>query len=184
MGDFLLKQTDIQGLVVIEPKVFYDNRGFFMEIWNQRDFENLGLSMRFVQDNHSKSKKGVLRGMHFQKSKPQGKLVRVISGEVFDVAVDIRMSSPTFKQWRGVLLSAEKKNMFYVPEGFAHGFLVVSEEAEFVYKCTNFYDSADEAGFLWNDPTVGIEWPLLQSGQILLSDKDQRLPAFHQSELG
>ena len=140
MGQFQFTKTGIEGLVVVEPKVFGDNRGYFMETYNYNDFKAAGLDMVFVQDNQSKSKKGVLRGLHFQKKNPQGKLVRVVSGEVYDVAVDLRRGSDTYGKWYGVLLSAENKKQFYVPEGFAHGFVVMSETAEFVYKCTRFYD--------------------------------------------
>lgn len=173
MGKFKVIETGIQGLVVIEPTVFGDNRGYFMETYNYNDFKEAGLDMNFVQDNQSKSKKGVLRGLHFQKEHPQGKLVRVISGEVFDVGVDLRKGSSTFGKWYGVVLSAENKRQFYVPEGFAHGFLVLSEEAEFVYKCTDFYRPDDEGGLLWNDPEVGVEWPIEEVGEVLLSEKDK-----------
>jgi dTDP-4-dehydrorhamnose 3,5-epimerase len=179
MGKFNFIETGIEGLVVIDPTVFGDDRGYFMETWNYREFEEAGLDMNFVQDNQSKSKKGVLRGLHFQKKNPQGKLVRVISGEVFDVAVDIRKGSSTFGKWYGVSLSAENKKMFYVPEGFAHGFLVTSEEAEFVYKCTRYYDASDEGGLLWNDPEVGVEWPLGLGTAPILSDKDKAHPGIH-----
>lgn len=179
MGQFIFNQTNIKGLYVIEPKVFGDNRGYFMETYNYEDFKNSGLDMVFVQDNQSKSKKGVLRGLHFQKKFPQGKLVRVISGEVFDVAVDLRRDSETFCKWYGVTLSAENKKQFYIPEGFAHGFLVLSEEAEFVYKCTEFYHPEDEGGIFWNDPTIGIEWPLSGIENILLSEKDKKYSMFN-----
>lgn len=175
MGKFNFIQTGIEGLVVIEPTVFGDHRGYFMETWHQKDFEDGGLSMHFVQDNQSKSRQGVLRGLHYQKKNPQGKLVRVISGEVYDVAVDLRGGSKTFGQWYGVTLSAENHRQFYVPEGFAHGFLVTSETAEFVYKCTRFYDPSDEGGLLWNDPELGIEWPL-EGIEVALSEKDQVNP--------
>ncbi|HBM81375.1 MAG TPA: dTDP-4-dehydrorhamnose 3,5-epimerase, partial [Clostridiaceae bacterium] len=146
MGKFEFTKLDIDGLYVIQPRVFGDSRGYFMETYNYNEFKNAGLGMVFVQDNQSKSRKGVLRGLHFQKQHPQGKLVRVISGEVFDVAVDIRKGSRTFGKWQGVILSAENKKQFYIPEGFAHGFLVLSDEAEFVYKCTDFYHPEDEGG--------------------------------------
>lgn len=175
MGQFNFIQTEIEGLVVIEAKIFDDSRGYFMETYNYEDFQNAGLEMNFVQDNQSKSRKGVLRGLHFQKTYPQGKLVRVISGEVFDVAVDLRKGSPTYKRWYGVILSAENKKQFYVPEGFAHGFLVLSDEVEFVYKCTDFYHPEDEGGIIWNDPEIGIEWPVERIDQILLSEKDKSL---------
>lgn len=175
MGQFNFLQTGIEGLIIIEPKVFGDHRGYFMETYNYNDFKQAGLDNVFVQDNQSKSRKGVLRGLHFQKKHPQGKLVRVISGEVFDVAVDLRKSSPTYMKWHGVVLSAENKKQFYVPEGFAHGFLVLSDEAEFVYKCTDFYHPEDEDGIIWNDPEIGIEWPLDGIGELLLSEKDKGL---------
>lgn len=176
MGQFNFIPTEIEGLYIIEPKVFGDHRGYFMETYNYNDFKAAGLEMVFVQDNQSKSKRGVLRGLHFQRKHPQGKLVRVISGEVFDVAVDIRKDSPTFKKWFGLRLSAENKRQLYVPEGFAHGFLVLSEEAEFVYKCTDFYHPEDEGGIIWNDPEIGIEWPLAGIGEVLLSEKDRKNP--------
>ena len=149
----------IKGLCVIAPAVHGDARGYFMETYNQRDMEENGLNMVFVQDNQSRSTKGVLRGLHFQKQFPQGKLVRVISGTVFDVAVDLRSGSETFGKWFGVELTAENKKQFYIPEGFAHGFLVLSDIAEFCYKCTDFYRPEDEGGLAWNDPKIGIAWP-------------------------
>ena len=167
MGQFQFTKTGIEGLVVVEPKVFGDNRGYFMETYNYNDFKAAGLDMVFVQDNQSKSKKGVLRGLHFQKKNPQGKLVRVVSGEVYDVAVDLRKGSDTYGKWYGVLLSAENKKQFYVPEGFAHGFVVMSETAEFVYKCTRFYDPSDEGGLMWNDPEIGIDWPVPENAELL-----------------
>ena len=173
MGQFQFTKTGIEGLVVVEPKVFGDNRGYFMETYNYNDFKAAGLDMVFVQDNQSKSKKGVLRGLHFQKKNPQGKLVRVVSGEVYDVAVDLRKGSDTYGKWYGVLLSAGNKKQFYVPEGFAHGFVVMSETAEFVYKCTRFYDPSDEGGLMWNDPEIGIDWPVPENAELLLSEKDQ-----------
>ena len=173
MGQFQFTKTGIEGLVVVEPKVFGDNRGYFMETYNYNDFKAAGLDMVFVQDNQSKSKKGVLRGLHFQKKNPQGKLVRVVSGEVYDVAVDLRRGSDTYGKWYGVLLSAENKKQFYVPEGFAHGFVVMPETAEFVYKCTRFYDPSDEGGLMWNDPEIGIDWPVPENAELLLSEKDQ-----------
>lgn len=173
MGQFQFTKTGIEGLVVVEPKVLGDNRGYFMETYNYNDFKAAGLDMVFVQDNQSKSKKGVLRGLHFQKKNPQGKLVRVVSGEVYDVAVDLRKGSDTYGKWYGVLLSAENKKQFYVPEGFAHGFVVMSETAEFVYKCTRFYDPSDEGGLMWNDPEIGIDWPVPENAELLLSEKDQ-----------
>ncbi|OBU45382.1 dTDP-4-dehydrorhamnose 3,5-epimerase [Photobacterium phosphoreum] len=165
-------ETEISDVKIIEPAVFGDERGFFMETWNQNKFEELvtGKPTKFVQDNHSKSQKGILRGLHYQTENTQGKLVRVVSGEVFDVAVDIRKDSPTFGQWVGVYLSAENKRQLWIPEGFAHGFYVTSDEAEFVYKCTDYYNPAAEHSILWNDPEIGIDWPV--SSEPLLSEKD------------
>lgn len=177
MGKFKKIDTGIEGLYVIEPTVFEDNRGFFMETYNKKDFEEIGLNYEFVQDNHSKSTKGVLRGLHFQKEFPQSKLVRVISGEVYDVAVDLRKDSKTFGKYFGVLLSEENKKQFMIPKGFAHGFLVVSDEAEFVYKCDDFYHPGDEGGLAWNDPKIGVEWPLESIGgveNIVQSEKDTK----------
>ena len=167
-------QTKISGLVVIRPTVHDDSRGYFMETYNKNEFREAGLTMDFVQDNESRSSKGVLRGMHFQKKYPQGKLVRVFHGEVYDVAVDLRAGSKTYGQWEGVYLSAENKKMFYVPENFAHGFLVVSDDAVFSYKTTDFYHPEDEGGFIYNDAEVGIEWPEIDGG-IKLSEKDKNL---------
>lgn len=178
MGKFTFTETGIDGLVVVEPTLFGDARGYFMETYNQRDFAAAGLDMTFVQDNQSCSRRGVLRGLHFQKQHPQGKLVRVIAGEVFDVGVDLRRGSATFGRWYGVVLSAENKKQFYLPEGFAHGFLVLSETAEFVYKCTRFYDPADEGGLRWDDPQIGVQWPIAGDMQLLLSEKDQKNPSF------
>ncbi len=159
MGTIKVQKCDIEGLYIIEPTVFGDDRGYFVETYNQKDMQAEGLNMTFVQDNQSMSKKGVLRGLHFQKQFPQGKLVRVIKGTVFDVAVDCRKGSKTYGKWFGVELSAENKKQFYISEGFAHGFLVLSDEAEFCYKCTDFYHPGDEGGLAWNDPAIGIEWP-------------------------
>lgn len=173
MGNFNFIKTKIKDLYIIEPKVFGDDRGYFMESYNRVDFVEAGLDMVFVQDNESKSKKGVLRGMHFQTKYTQGKLVRVTQGQVYDVVVDLRKDSETFGQWEGVLLSSENKRQFYVPEGFAHGFLVVSEEAVFNYKCTDYYAPEYDSGLLWNDEDVAIEWPLDGIDVILLSEKDK-----------
>ena len=175
MGKFKFTYTEIEGVFVAEPAVFPDERGYFMETYNENDFKEEGIDLTFVQDNQSKSSKGVLRGLHFQKTQPQGKLVRVISGEVFDVAVDLRKASRTYGKWIGVRLSAENKKQFFIPKGFAHGFVVLSDEAEFVYKCTDFYKGDDEGGILWNDPDIGIEWPIEDIGEenILLSEKDK-----------
>lgn len=180
----------IEGLCVIEPAVHGDARGYFMETYNQRDMEEAGLNMVFVQDNQSCSAKGVLRGLHFQKEFPQGKLVRVIKGAVFDVAVDLRKNSSTYGKWYGIILTEENKKQFYISQGFAHGFLVLSDVAEFCYKCTDFYHPGDEGGFAWNDPEIGILWPgvigeykgsasakgyRFEDGTALnLSDKDQK----------
>ena len=174
MGKIKVTPCDIDGLYVIEPKVFGDERGYFVETYNKQEFAANGLDMEFVQDNQSKSKKGVLRGLHFQKQHPQGKLVRVLSGEVFDVAVDIREGSDTYGKWFGVVLSEENMKQFYVPEGFAHGFLVLSEEAEFCYKCTDFYHPGDEGGIAWNDSAIGIEWPIEEGMEIILSERDKQ----------
>lgn len=162
MGQIKVKECPIQGLYIIEPTVHGDDRGYFMETYNQNDMHEAGLDMVFVQDNQSMSKKGVLRGLHFQKKYPQGKLVRVIKGIVFDVAVDLRPESETYGKWYGVELSERNKKQFYISEGFAHGFLVLSDEAEFCYKCTDFYHPGDEGGLAWNDPDIGIEWPQMQ----------------------
>lgn len=167
MGQFTFTKTDIEGVILIEPRVFGDERGYFMETYNKADFIEAGITCEFVQDNQSKSIKGVLRGLHYQKQYPQAKLVRVTKGEVFDVAVDLRKNSPTYAQYVGIVLSAEKKNMLYIPKGFAHGFLVLSDEAEFTYKCDEFYYPEDEGGIRWDDPTVGIEWPEVESGYLL-----------------
>lgn len=174
---FELIDTPIKDLYVIKPKVFGDNRGFFLETYQKRDFEALGLKYYFVQDNHSKSKKGVLRGLHYQKNYPQAKCVRVIVGEVFDVAVDLRKDSPTYGKWYGVRLSAENKLMLMIPRGFAHGFLVLSDEAEFMYKCDEYYHPEDEGGIIYNDPDINIEWPHIDA-EILLSEKDKKHPNF------
>lgn len=164
--------TKIPDVKIIEPAVFGDERGFFMETWQQKKFEDLIAKRTFVQDNHSKSKKGILRGLHFQTENTQGKLVRVVYGEVFDVAVDIREGSPTFGQWVGVYLSAENKRQLWVPEGFAHGFYVTSDEAEFVYKCTDYYNPSAEHSIAWNDPELAIEWPFEEGILPSLSAKD------------
>ena len=190
MGKITVTKCPIEGLFIIEPSVFGDNRGYFMETYNKKDMEEAGLDLNFVQDNQSMSVKGVLRGLHFQKEFPQGKLVRVIKGRVFDVAVDLRSGSETYGQWFGVELTEENKKQFYISEGFAHGFLVLSETAEFCYKVTDFYHPGDEGGLAWNDPEINIQWPDLMgeyngtaSGEgytlsdgtpLNLSDKDQK----------
>lgn len=173
MGQFQFTPLSIDGLFLIEPKVFGDSRGYFMETYNYEDFKNAGITDIFVQDNQSASRKGVLRGLHFQKEYPQGKLVRVIKGEVFDVAVDIRKGSVTYGKWHGEILSAENKKQLYVPKGFAHGFLVISEEAEFTYKCTDFYHPEDQDGIIYNDPAIGINWPIEEGMEIILAEKDK-----------
>lgn len=173
MSKFKFIKTSIEDLYIIEPQVFGDHRGYFIEAYNKKEFFDAGLTMEFVQDNESKSKKGVLRGLHFQTKHTQGKLVRVIQGEVFDVAVDLRKGSPTFGKWEGVLLSEENKKQFYVPEGFAHGFLVLSEEAVFSYKCTDYYAPEYDSGLLWKDETIGVKWPLENIEELILSEKDK-----------
>ena len=178
MGKINVEKCSIAGLYVIEPAIYEDDRGYFMETYNQKDMTVAGLNMNFVQDNQSKSTKGVLRGLHFQKEYPQGKLVRVIQGKVFDVAVDLRKTSETYGQWFGVELSAENKKQFYISEGFAHGFLVLSEEATFCYKVTDFYHAGDEGGLAWNDSDINIDWPISDDFEILLSDKDKKWPRF------
>ncbi len=174
MGNFTFEKTSIEGVVIITPKVYGDHRGYFMETYKQSDFEEAGIDSVFIQDNQSKSKKGVLRGLHFQKTHPQAKLVRVIKGEVYDVAVDLRKDSSTFGQYVGVILSEENKKQFYVPRGFAHGFLVLSDEAEFVYKCDDLYHPEDEGGLIYNDKDVNIQWPCTED--VLLSEKDKNFP--------
>ena len=190
MGKITVTPCDIEGLYVIEPTVFKDERGYFVETYNQNDMKEAGLDIVFVQDNQSMSTRGVLRGLHFQKQFPQGKLVRVVRGKVFDVAVDLRSDSKTYGKWFGVELSAENMKQLYIPEGFAHGFLVLSDEAEFCYKCTDFYHPGDEGGLAWNDPEIGIEWPelvgeysgcatakgyhLKDGTSLTLSEKDQK----------
>jgi dTDP-4-dehydrorhamnose 3,5-epimerase len=165
-------KTSIDGVYVIEPTVFSDDRGYFMETYHKENFDENGLNVDFVQDNQSKSTKGVLRGLHFQYTQPQGKLVRVLRGEVFDVAVDLRKDSETYGKYESVILSEKNKKQFYIPPGFAHGFLVLSDEAEFTYKCTDFYNGSDEGGIIWNDSDIGINWPLDEK-KIILSEKDK-----------
>jgi len=177
MGKFIFGKTPINGLYVIEPKVFGDSRGYFFESYNKNDFAEEGLNVSFVQDNESRSVKGVLRGLHFQIKYPQGKLVRVTDGVVFDVAVDLRKDSKTFGEWYGLELSSENKKQFYISEGFAHGFLVLSEYAVFSYKCTDFYHPEDQDGIMWNDPTLDIKWPT-DASAIILSDKDKNALTF------
>jgi dTDP-4-dehydrorhamnose 3,5-epimerase len=174
MGNFTFEETKIKGVYIIDVKTYGDDRGYFMETYKESDFASAGLNYRFVQDNQSSSKKGVLRGLHFQKEHPQAKLVRVLSGEVFDVAVDLRKDSETYGQWVGVLLSAENHRQFMIPRGFAHGFVVVSDYAEFAYKCDELYHPEDEGGIAWNDPDVAIKWP--DVGEVILSEKDKKNP--------
>ena len=174
MGKITVETCEIEGLKVITPSVFGDARGYFMETYQYNEFVEAGIDVNFVQDNQSASKKGVLRGLHFQINHPQDKLVRVIKGEVYDVAVDLREGSPTFGQWYGVLLSAENKKQFFIPKNFAHGFLVLSDYAEFAYKCTDFYHPNDEGGLRYDDPEIGVEWPIPEDMELLLSEKDQK----------
>ena len=192
MGKITVEKCPIEGLYVITPAVYGDERGYFTETYQQRDMAEAGLDMHFVQDNQSGSTKGVLRGLHFQKEYPQGKLVRVINGAVFDVAVDLRPGSSTYGKWFGIELSAENHKQFYIPEGFAHGFFVLSDFAAFCYKCTDFYHPGDEGGLAWNDPSIGIEWPgikgvyqgsasaegytMADGTPLILSEKDQKWP--------
>ena len=174
MGQIKVTTCEIEGLKIIEPTVHGDERGYFMETYNYNDFKEAGIDVEFVQDNQSSSCKGVLRGLHFQINYPQDKLVRVVSGEVYDVAVDLIEGSPTFGKWYGVLLSAENKKQFFIPKNFAHGFLVLSESAEFVYKCSDFYHANDEGGLLWSDPDIGVEWPIPEGMELTISEKDQK----------
>ncbi len=174
MGKITVATCHIEGLKVIAPQVFADQRGYFMETYNYNDFKEAGIDCVFVQDNQSASMKGVLRGLHFQISHPQDKLVRVLSGAVYDVAVDLRLDSPTYGQWHGVHLSAENHKQFFIPKNFAHGFLVLSEYAEFAYKCTEFYHPNDEGGLLYNDPDIGVEWPVPEGMEVILSERDKQ----------
>lgn len=173
MGRFNFIETNINDLYLIETMKFEDHRGYFMENYNEKDFKEAGLNMKFVQDNQSKSKHGVLRGLHYQKNYPQGKLVRVIEGEIFDVAVDLRDNSTTYGKWFGAILSKENNRQLYIPEGFCHGFLVLSDYADFLYKCSNHYHPEDECGLLWNDPAINIDWPLDLVAEVVLSHKDK-----------
>ena len=182
MAPFSFTPCPISGLYEVQPKVFGDERGSFFECYSEREFSAAGLGLSFVQDNQSQSCKGTLRGLHFQKTHPQGKLVRAIQGEVFDVAVDIRPASPTLGKWHAVVLSGERQNQFYIPPGFAHGFLALSGEVIFAYKCTDFYCPEDEGGVIWNDPDIGIEWPDLGMDYIL-SDKDKKLPRWGEEHI-
>lgn len=181
IGNFKFIETSIEGVFIIEPKKYGDNRGYFMETYKKKDFDEAGLIYDFIQDNQSKSKKGVLRGLHFQKTFPQAKLVRCIEGEVFDVCVDLRKNSPTYGKWVGVILSSEKGNQFMIPRGFAHGFVVLSDTATFCYKCDELYHPEDEGGIMWNDSDVGIVWPF--KGEILLSEKDKLHKSLKESKV-
>ncbi|MCH5267253.1 MAG: dTDP-4-dehydrorhamnose 3,5-epimerase [Lachnospiraceae bacterium] len=179
MGNFEFEQCgDFEGLYLIHPKVHGDSRGYFMETFQSSEFKKHGIDVNFVQDNQSLSSRGVLRGLHYQKEHTQGKLVRVLQGQIYDAVVDIRKSSKTYGQWYGVQLDAEQHTMFYVPEGFAHGFYVMSEMAVFFYKCTDYYDPASEAGILWNDEALGIKWPIPEGEKPLISEKDEKHPLF------
>lgn len=176
MEKFIKKETNIDGLLVIETHTFEDQRGFFMETYNKKEFEKLGILNDFVQDNHSKSSRGVLRGLHFQKKYSQAKLVRVVKGKVYDVAVDLRKDSKTYGNYYGIVLTESNKLQFFIPKGFAHGFMVLSDNAEFVYKCDEFYHPEDESGIIWNDKSINIRWPLEEIGgesQLILSSKDK-----------
>ncbi len=181
MSKFNFIKTEIKDLYIIEPTIFGDNRGYFMETYSEQAFKEAGLDYTFVQDNQSSSRKGVLRGLHFQVKHPQAKLVRVLKGEVFDVAVDLRKASPTYGKWVGVFLSEDNKRQLLIPRGFAHGFMVVSEQAEFVYKCDEFYHPEDESGIIWNDPDIAIDWPNIE--EAILSEKDKKLLKLSQIEV-
>ncbi len=181
MGNFTFNETKIKDVYIINVKTYGDNRGYFMETYKESDFKEAGLNYNFVQDNQSSSRKGVLRGLHFQKTHPQAKLVRVLKGEVFDVAVDLRKNSPTYGQWVGVVLSEENKRQFMIPRGFAHGFVVMSDYAEFAYKCDELYHPEDEGGIMWNDSAIGINWP--DVGEIILSEKDKVHPSLADSKI-
>lgn len=178
MGQIKVTKAPIEGLYIIEPKVHGDSRGYFMETYNEKDMYECGLGMSFVQDNQSMSIRGVLRGLHFQKEHPQGKLVRVMHGKVFDVAVDVRPNSDTYGKWFGIELTEENNKQLYIPEGFAHGFYVLSNIAEFCYKVTDLWYKNDEIGIPWNDPTIGIEWPIPKGDKPLISEKDKYYEAF------
>lgn len=180
-GNFTFNETEIKGVYIIDVKTYGDHRGYFMETYKEANFKEAGLNYHFIQDNQSSSRKGVLRGLHFQKQFPQAKLVRVLKGEVFDVAVDLRKGSETYGKWVGVLLSEENKRQFMIPRGFAHGFVVVSDYAEFAYKCDELYHPEDEGGILWNDPGIAIQWP--EVGEIILSEKDKKLSLLSESKI-
>ncbi len=174
MGKLTVEKTDIEGVLIITPEVREDSRGYFMETYQKKDFEAVGVNVEFVQDNQSASRKGVLRGLHFQKQYPQDKLVRVIKGAVYDVCVDLREGSKTFGKWVGVELSEENKKQFFIPKGFAHGFLVLSDYAEFVYKCSDFYHPNDEGGIAYNDPDIAVKWPMEEGLELIMSEKDTK----------
>ncbi|MGF7002039.1 dTDP-4-dehydrorhamnose 3,5-epimerase [Lachnospiraceae bacterium PFB1-21] len=176
MGQIQVETCEIEGLKIITPTIHGDKRGYFMESYNLEDFKEAGIDTVFVQDNQSSSTKGVLRGLHFQINYPQDKLVRVLRGEVYDVAVDLRKGSPTYGQWQGVLLSEENHKQFFIPKNFAHGFLVLSDSAEFAYKCSDFYHANDEGGILYNDPALDIDWPISEGMELNISEKDQKWP--------
>lgn len=181
MGNFTFNKTDIEGVYIIDVKAYGDHRGYFMETYKEDAFKAAGLDYEFVQDNQSSSRKGVLRGLHFQKNHPQAKLVRVLKGEVFDVAVDLRKGSATYGKWTGVRLSEENHRQFMIPRGFAHGFIVISDYAEFAYKCDDVYHPEDEGGLLWNDPDIAVDWP--DVGEVVLSDKDKNNPTLSQCKM-
>ncbi len=174
MGKLTVEKTDIEGVLIITPEVREDSRGYFMETYQKKDFEAVGVDVEFVQDNQSASRKGVLRGLHFQKQFPQDKLVRVIKGAVYDVCVDLREGSKTFGKWVGVELSEDNKKQFFIPKGFAHGFLVLSDYAEFVYKCSDFYHPNDEGGIAYNDPDIAVKWPMEEGLELIMSEKDTK----------
>lgn len=178
MGKITVETCEIEGLKIITPEVHGDARGYFIETYNYNDFAAAGIDCQFVQDNQSASRKGVLRGLHFQINHPQDKLVRAIKGEVFDVVVDLRKGSPTFGKWHGVILSEENKKQFFVPKGFAHGYFVLSDYAEFCYKVTDFYHPNDEDGLMYNDPAIGVEWPVPEGMELILSEKDTKYGSF------
>ena len=186
MNNFEIIKTPIKDLVIIQPKIFGDSRGFFQETYNKKSFAEHGLTMEFVQDNHSKSRKGVLRGLHFQTKFTQGKLVRVVKGSVYDVAVDLRKDSKTYGQWYGVILTGENKTMFYIPEGFAHGFITLEDDTEFLYKCTDLYSPEYDSGILWSDETIGIDWRLEEFGispdELTISEKDMKQQKFDRNK--
>ena len=176
-----VEKTSIEGVLLLKPKVFGDERGYFVETWQKERYEEIGIDLPFVQDNHSMSTKGILRGLHYQKKHPQGKLVMVSYGEVFDVAVDIRPNSPTFGKWYGAILSQENQHQLWIPPGLAHGFLVLSDVAHFHYKCTDFYHPGDEGAIRWDDPTISVAWPLVDAN-LVLSEKDKKALFFKDSK--